>query len=115
MGKITSSHLSFFVGILFFVCSLCSLLRLRTHNKSSAQLSNEICSGINDRFGIQSTVCYVYIAKWLVGDSKMALFGVFFPLCAIIHPYTYRASFQMPRVRTVVLFTVFFCFSAFAI
>lgn len=36
----------------------------------------------------------MYVAKWLVCDSKMALFGVFFPLCAIIHPYTYRASFS---------------------
>ena len=40
------------VAILFFVRSRRSPLRLRTNGKQSAQQSNEICSGSNDRLGI---------------------------------------------------------------
>ena len=40
------------VGILFLVRSRRSPLRLRTHNQPSAQQSNKICSGANNRLGL---------------------------------------------------------------
>ena len=43
----------FLVGILFLVCSQRSSLRLQTNDKPSAQQSNKICSGSNERFGFK--------------------------------------------------------------
>lgn len=48
------------------------------------------------------------IVKW----HFSVFFSLFVPLSIHI---LIEQVFQMPRVRTVVLFTVFFCFSAFAI
>ena len=45
----------FLVGILLLVRSRRSPLRLRTHNQPSAQQSNKICSGSNDRLGLKTT------------------------------------------------------------
>ena len=50
----------FLVGILLLVRSRRSPLRLRTHNQSSAQQSNEICSGSNDQFGLMSPMNIAY-------------------------------------------------------
>ena len=49
----------FLVGILLLVRSRRSPLRLRTHNQPSAQQSNEISSGSNDRFGLKTRDCTV--------------------------------------------------------
>ncbi len=54
MEKITSYYLSFFVGILFLICSRRIPLRHRTNEKQTAQQSNKILSGSNDRLGIIS-------------------------------------------------------------
>ena len=43
----------FLVGILLLVRSRRGPLRLRTRKQPSAQQSNEICSGSNDRFGLK--------------------------------------------------------------
>ncbi len=62
----------------------------------------------------QLFVIYILQNDWSVKVKWhfSAFFSLFVPLSIHI---LIEQVFQMPRVRTVVLFTVFFCFSAFAI
>ncbi len=53
MNRLLPVIFYFLVGILFLVCSQRSSLRLQTNDKPSAQQSNKICSGSNERFGFK--------------------------------------------------------------
>ena len=68
MEKITSCHLSFSCWHLV-VRSRRSPLRLRTHGKQSAQQSNEICPGANDRLGLKMMSMFVVAEEPLCAPS----------------------------------------------
>ena len=68
MEKITSCHLLFSCWHLV-VRSRCGPLRLRTHGKQSAQQSNEICPGANDRLGLKMMSMFVVAEEPLCAPS----------------------------------------------